>query len=378
MHSRPNERSALKRKLLAGCSINMPAPRRVGKTWLLARLADDLRADGWLVVEIDVEGLGTTTEFAQELRRRIEASCPPKVGVIASLRTRVAQVVGGTWDGGFGEALGRLDPIEFTEMLIASIAESHDKAVILIDEIAYFVLACVAADRQATHDLLYRLRALRQRYPKVRWVFTGSIGLDDVARRHGLEGALVDLDLFALASFTKAEALSFVRDPALVARFTHPFAASDDDLDWMFDELGWLSPFYLYLVANEVRPSMTSPDGRLPIAARSDLEAAFGVLLRPNRQSSFAVFREHIDKNLPAGDREVALAVLATLSRAPDGETEATLLAAAATRRPGITERGLRDVLLVLENDAIIVRRGDRFAFRSGLVRRYWQEYVAE
>ena len=59
MHDRLRERRLLKRKLEAGLSIHMPAPRRIGKTWTIGRLADDLRDDGWHVIEIDVEGMGT-------------------------------------------------------------------------------------------------------------------------------------------------------------------------------------------------------------------------------------------------------------------------------------------------------------------------------
>ena len=73
MHNRRHERDLLKRKLAAGRSIHMPAPRRIGKTWTIGRLATDLRADGWLVIEIDVEGMRTPGEFARNLCARIEA-----------------------------------------------------------------------------------------------------------------------------------------------------------------------------------------------------------------------------------------------------------------------------------------------------------------
>lgn len=312
MHNRATERAALKRKLVAGVSIHMPAPRRIGKTWLLARLAEDLRADNWLVVEVDVEGMRTTAAFASELCRRIEASCPTRVGFTANFRARIKQVIGGDWNGSFTDALGRLDPLEFTDELIATISDRTD-AVVLIDEIAYFVLECAASDPEATHEL-HPPESYPPALPKSPRLLTGSIGLDVVARRHGLEGALADLELFPLGPFTTEEARSFMCDAAIVARFTHPFTASDDDLNWMFKEMGWLSPFYLDLVANQVRPSVAPSDGQPPTATRADFEAAFAALLAPGRQSHFAVFREHIKKNLPPADAEIAWAMLDALS----------------------------------------------------------------
>ncbi|MGD0722582.1 MAG: hypothetical protein ABR970_16215, partial [Roseiarcus sp.] len=58
-HHRIAERGDLARRLAQGRSIQMPAPRRIGKTWLVGRLAEDLRAEGWLCVSIDVQGKRT-------------------------------------------------------------------------------------------------------------------------------------------------------------------------------------------------------------------------------------------------------------------------------------------------------------------------------
>jgi hypothetical protein len=63
MHHRLNERHALRAKLEAGVNINMLAPRRIGKTWTINRLADDLRQKDWQVIEMDVEGVRSASEL---------------------------------------------------------------------------------------------------------------------------------------------------------------------------------------------------------------------------------------------------------------------------------------------------------------------------
>jgi hypothetical protein len=212
----------------------------------------------------------------------------------------------------------------------------------------------------------------------VRWVLTGSIGLDTIARQYGLEGAFVDFETFVLEPFTPEEARSFMRDPDIQQQFNHMFDASDEDFDTMFSELGWLAPFYLKLVANEVRPTEPGADGKRPIVSTAEFEAAFDRLLQPNRQSEFAVWREHVRKNLPTDLRQIAMHLLHKLSEAPDGELLDTLLAKAEQAQKGATKRQVRDVLGILMNDGLIGKYGDRYAFRSGLVRRYWHEYEAE
>jgi uncharacterized protein len=368
----------VKRKLEAGLSIHMPAPRRIGKSWTVGHLATDLRADGWHVIEVDVEGMRTPREFARDLCARIEAQTSIRDRFKAHAIQRLSNVLGGTWGDKPLDALGKIDPTEFAETLIASLDESGEKTAIIIDEISQFFLALAEENAKEAYALAYKLRALQQRYKKVRWLITGSIGLDTIARRYGLEGAFVDFETFVLEPFTAAEALSYIRDQAIQQRFSHSFDASDADFEAMFSKLGWLAPWYLNLIANEVRPSIVVVPGARATATQADLDAAFEKLLQPNRRSEFAIWREHIDKNLPQPDRAIARYILDVLSKNPGGENEDTLLTQTLQTKGSVRKRQLQEILHMLVNDGLIERLHQRYTFRSGLVRRYWQEYEAE
>jgi len=375
-HHRSGERATLKRKLDAGVNIHMPAPRRIGKTWTIGRLAGDLRSAGWLAVEVDVQGMSTPHQFAADLCARIEEQIDAKKRVMAHLVKRLDGLLGGGWGDKPLEALGRVDPVQFAETLVDALSQSEKNTVIIIDEISYFFLALAETDAKAAHQFAYQLRALQLRYKKVRWLITGSIGLDTIARRYNLQGAFVDFETFPLESFTPEQARSYLRDPAVQEQLTHPFTASDEDFEAMFADLGWLAPFYLKLVANEVRPSLQGANGPGQ-ATKADFDAAFDRLLQPHRRAEFAVWPEHVRKNLPAADRAVAEHVLAALSRHPEGETEDTLIAHTVSAEPGAGQRQIREVLSILVTDGLLMRSGQRFKFRSGLVRRYWLDYEA-
>ena len=378
MHNRLDERALLKRKLEQGISIHMPAPRRIGKTWTVNRLATDLRAAGWVAVEVDVEGIRTPDKFARELCVRIEEQRSVRERLTEKLRHRFGNLLDGLRGNTPLEALSKVNPIEFAETLISSLHDSGEKAAILIDEIAYFFLALAETDVKDANAFAYQLRALQQRYKNVRWLLTGSIGLNTIARRYGLEGAFVDFETYVLEPFTLEQALSFMRDVKIQQQFNHLFDASDADFFEMFRDLGWLAPYYLKMIANEVRPSTKGSDGLSPVATADDFKAAFEKLLQPNRRSEFAVWPEHIRKNLPKDDRDIALHLLNLLSHPAEGENADTLLAGVQQRQGGVTNRQVKDVLAMLSNDGLITLANERYAFRSGLVRRFWKEYEAE
>ncbi|WP_315783174.1 MULTISPECIES: hypothetical protein [unclassified Bradyrhizobium] len=378
MHNRMRERAILRAKLEAGVNINMRAPRRIGKTWTIDQLAGDLRQADWQVVQMDVEGMRSSAEFAQALCQRIEAESSIRDRFRAHCQQRLSNVLGGKWGDRPIDALGKLDPIEFAGTLIASLAESGRKTAIIIDEIAYFFLAFAQAHPDDAHAFAYKMRGLQQAHRTVRWLLTGSIGLDIIARRYRLEGAFVDFDPFELQPFTGAEARSFLRDPKIQLQLTRAFDASDADYDWMFQDLGWLAPYYLKLIANEVHPSVAEGDGQPARATQDDFAAAFERLLQPDRRFAFAVWPEHIQKNFAVEDGALATGILDALSAAADGEIMDTLLARATRIQGSATPRQIRDILDMLMNDGLIARRGDRYGFRSGLVRRYWQDYQCQ
>ncbi|MFW2587313.1 AAA family ATPase [Sagittula sp. SSi028] len=373
MHGRKSERGTLKRKLISGQNIHMPAPRRIGKTWTINRLAEDMRKEDWLIVEVDVQGMSAPEKFARRLCQRIQGQLSKASGLHAALKSRLDALIEGNWGDNPINAIGKVDPVAFLDLLLDALEKDGRQSAIFVDEIAYFVLGFAERNNDDAKDFFYELRNLQANYSKVRWLFTGSIGLNVVAERFGLGGAFVDLDTFILEPFNEIEARSFLRDPATQNAFNHPFVSSDEDLDVLFEELGWLAPYYLKLVGNEVRPSGAARDGTLT-ATRDDLQAAMQKLLEPTRKSEFAVWREHIDKNLPKTDRILARKVLGHLSASTDGEVASTLQSAMVPE----TQRAVRDILDILQSDGLVQCAEDRYRFRSGLIRRYWQQYEAD
>lgn len=370
-HHRNAEREELMRLFEAGRSVQMLAPRRIGKTWLMGEVAKDLRARGWRCFGIDVEGHRTEEEVLRTLCREIEKTQAIHTSLLAHFKQRFEQLKGGTESTSLTQAVTRVEPALFAEALVEGLHESDGDTLILIDEISLFVLDRAQKDAAAVRAFLYLLRRLRQRFPRVRWFFSGSVGLDAVARRLGLEGALVDLEIVGLEPFSANAARSYIAELKNERQLHTPFEFADSAFEHLFQELGWNSPYYLKLVADRIRPTSAPP-----IATRDHVEAAFTELLRPIYRTHFATWKEHVEKNYP-DDASRLRALLDTLCGSAQGEMEPTLLAALVTSGSETTNRNLKDFLLALQSDGLIEKDGDRWRFASGLVRRFWAEYVA-
>jgi hypothetical protein len=359
----------------------MLAPRRVGKTWLLGRLASDL-AGSWAVISCDVEGKSTEQDFFELICANIESS----VGIAGQAGGRLRQL----WDNfkrrvvadGWQQAL-RTDWKAFAGTLVARLAEQSHPTVIMVDEIAHFVLALHKRTPSASSDFLHHLRALRQRHPQVRWLLTGCVGLDVVARQAGIAGALVDLQLFSLDPFDRTAALAYLDHLCAEREVLRPFSLDPEAAEKLLAELGWLSPYYLYHIAAEMRPT-GAPCGPLgfPGASAADMDRAFAALLNANNRTYFAVWEEHLQKNLTPQDAARARSILAVCAMQAEGELLDTIFAALSTEFPGIQRAAMRELIGLLDAAGFVMRSGDaespRHRFRSGLLRLYWRLHHAE
>ena len=158
--------------------VLMNAERRIGKTSVLRKMASD-GAPGWFPVLLDLEKFHSAEEFA--------------VGVYEQVQGYL-----GTWKKTANAARKIYEDHEFEHfkrtsgrrpwkaLLTAAVhdllAEKQEvRPVFLWDEVPYMIDHIRRADgEQAAVEVLDTLRSLRQEYPDLRMVFSGSIGLHHV------------------------------------------------------------------------------------------------------------------------------------------------------------------------------------------------------
>ena len=170
---------------------------------------------------------------------------------------------------------------------------------------------------------------------------------------------------------TREAARSYLEDLCESGQISPRFTLDDAAFDLLVEELGWLSPYYLRQIALQLRP--TGPAGSV---TNDDIQQAFTKLLSPSQRTHFAVWGEHIDKNFGAVDTGHLHTILDVACEARDGEIEASFLTRLSHSGQILSQSGLRALLRILESDGLLHQSDKRWAFRSGLLRRYWKEYM--
>jgi len=374
---RDREAEKLWRYFKNGRNVLMLAPRRMGKTVLLERLQEEGERHGFRAIVLDVEGYRHEKDFFQQMCAAIQEELGAGQAIVGALTERLRRLVQGAdnTQGDWRNLLLQMDWTLFADHLLAQLEKDTDHMpwVFLVDEITIFTKALLDSQGvTAASDFLYKLRQLCREHRKVRWLFTGSIGLDTIARRHGFEGALVDLEIFSLEPFSLETARGFLQHIAKKNGAT----LTEEAVSTLCERLGWLSPYYLQKVG-EAACEIASPSKEVDAEAA---RLAADSLLDLAHRTYWSTWREHLDKNYLDPERTRLFTILAEAAHGLDGASISSLLL--TLNRSGadpLTERGLLDLLDTLEADGYLIASSDRtcFRFRMNLLREWWLRYVA-
>lgn len=356
-------------------NLLMLAPRRIGKTVLLNQLRETAGAEGFRAIVLDVEGLPDEKAFFRECCASIQEELSTGKAVMSSFSHRLSKLLRGSNDpaGDWRQWLAATDWQDFADHLFSHLDDHQDDPpwLILVDELPVFIQKLQNRDGpQAIQAFLYWLRGMRQKHRRIRWLYAGSIGLDSVARRNQVEGALNDLEPFTLGPFDADTARRFIDD--LARRRGHPL--EDAAAQRILERLGWLSPYYLERIAEDA--CARAADGAPVDLTVADL--ATDSLLDLDKRLYWASWREHLDRNFTDPDRTRLYRILETVAKAGgDGADASLLLSALNQRDQTVGELELRDLVDTLVADGYLVRGEDgRWRFLMQLLREWWLRYV--
>lgn len=363
-----------------GDNISMHGPRRLGKTFLLDRLVDQAPGRRWVAVKVELAGCTSTTMVFQELCSRLGERRSGGEQVKTYLLQRLTQCLGASApDGGpWYQAFIHLDHAQYLERLIRALHEDATRRwVLLIDELPIFLKALHdqgTAGVDTARQFMNLLIRLQQACPKVRWLITGSIGIEPLARVGQYLGTLAKFRPFTLDPLAEDAAKDLVQDLAREGKLMGRRTITDDEADCLVAAVGWRSAFYLEALAQKLRgaPS-TDRDG-----AHKAVNEAVSRLLEPAEAATFGPWEEHLRKHYRDQDCTVAFAVLNALAARPHGMDLNGLLAQVG--RADLTPDVLLAVLQRLHNEGFVeVNNWDAdrpvSAFRNPLLKRWWQRY---
>lgn len=363
-----------------GDNISMHGPRRLGKTFLLDRLVDQAPERRWVAVKVELAGCTSAAMVFRELCSRLGERRSGGEQAKAYLMQRLNQCLGASaQDGGpWYQAFVHLDHAQFLERLIRALDEDATRRwVLLIDELPIFLKALHdqgAAGVDAARQFMNQLIRMQQACPRVRWLITGSIGIEPLARVGQYLGTLAKFRPFTLHPLPEGPAKDLVQDLAQEGKLMGRRCITDDEADRLVAAVGWRSAFYLEALAQKLRGAPSSDcDG-----AQQAIDEAVARLLEPSEMATFGPWEEHIRKHYRDTECVVAFAVLNALATCPHGMDLSGLLAQVG--RPDLTQDALLAVLQRLHIEGFV--EVDNWAddrpvsnFRNPLLKRWWQRY---
>lgn len=382
------------REILDNDDILLLGARRIGKTSIARAVMAALRAEGWRTIEINV----ASCQDEQGFLSKLDAALAPE---LASLTDKAKTLIGDGVDaitkriqsvkvsvagvGAIDVAVGGGANEDWTEVAndvlrLISRVEHDQRWLIYVDELPIMLFNIIRADPQNGVQRVRRfldwfrndVRALPD-VRTIRWLVSGSVGLDTLVQQHGMADTINSMKHESLEPFSEPVAISMLGK--LASRYAMTF--SDDDARSMVAAVVWTQPYYLQLAFNHLRSLMLEePD----IKAGKLIESAVEKLVLPGGDNDFHHWEGRLFIQLSAADSSHCLALLNLAAQTTVGARAESLLAELQGRMPNATaEEALRAFVIlrdVLQRDAYWwpdeSTGAKRYRFRLEPLRRWW------
>lgn len=366
-YGREKELATANRLLDSGNSLLLAAPRRIGKSSFAKKLITQKSNEGWKCVYIDLEETQNETEFLELLLSAIEeknlwadvASTSVKALKGALVRIKSLKI---------GPVTLNVDQSQDGDNIYQGLknAINHKtKSLIVIDELTLF-LNCLQRQEQGEEKIrfiLNWLRSLRQvSGTQVRWLFAGSVGLNNFTQLHGLSYSINDLTNFHLGELDEIEARGLLKSLAESSELN----MKDDIINYTVDKLSWNIPYFIQLVIWQL--ILLWKEGEL---SRNDIDMVYSSLSNSEYLSTWS------ERLVEFPNEMDARKILDQLSISPEGTSTALLISIYQQGHKNLSvdecNHKARKLLNMLDNDGYIMNSSGKWTFRSPLLRDYWK-----
>jgi uncharacterized protein len=358
------------RRLEAGNHLYLSAPRRAGKTSIMRALEDKPRA-GYVFVYVNVEDCIDPEQYFRLLAEELEKS--DANGKLAKLGDKAKPV--------FTAFLDRIKKIKFAgfelettvpgaqkqsyaqafEQLLQDLESDALTIVVMVDEFPVAVEGIAKAiNNQAAVTFLHTNRGMRQRSGEgIRFIYTGSIGLPNVARKLDPMPTINDLNVVEIPPLTKEEGVAMSK---LILQ-TYGLTMPDATIQHMLKEIDWLMPFFIQLVIQLVIDEHESSN--TPIS-NSMVDTVIAKASNHRNNIYFASYYDRLAQALPEDECVIAKSILkeiadngsSTLSKHLDNDAQ--------------------HIIETLEYDGYIHEASGAYRFNSPILRKWWQKHARD
>lgn len=353
-------------------NISMFAPRRLGKSWLMKNLLlKEAASKGWSAIYCDLQHANSYQKAVEALIHDLQQSADIKENLLNVVKTTFKEVLTGNIKS-FKDILAQTDPDKLLDVILSYLNNRTDgkPVLILLDEVTVCASNIMKISIDDGQLLLNMLRKVRDAYPKICWMLTGSIGMDHFTRQYNMSGVFNNLHPFLIEPFKQDIAIAFVTD-FCNNKVMNPFVLEADVHLHLQKRVGWLSPYYLEKLCLQIQPSEQNED--VMAATIADIDKACNTLLQHPHNQVFSGWPDHLERNVHNDIRPVCKVILKYICTSEAGESRDTIR---TKLTPEYTPEQITEALIMLQNDGFIRKnQKNKFHFSMQLLADYWQEY---
>jgi len=382
------------RQILDHDDILLLGPRRIGKTSLARAVMAITRKDGWKAIEIVVASCIDEKGFLDKLEGELKKAIDSRAGKLwdgvrekfGALGKRIKSLKFGGFGATAEVGLAGSDADDWITVgneLLALLGELDDRWLIYVDELPIMLFNIIRQDQTGGVLRVRRfldwfrndVRALAGA-GKVRWLISGSVGLDTLVQEHGMADTINSLNHQNLPPFTDPLACQLIRELATSYKIT----LDDNAVRQLVDAVSWPQPYYLQIAFQQLRSLIAASPATPP---QDLIETAIDQIIQPGvgADNDFHHWEKRLDMQLAPPLAALAKALLAQSAARPGGTRAENLLDTVQQRHPGASDDEaralfvrLRDILLRdaywLADDSSGSGRHYRFALEP--LRRWW------
>ncbi len=233
-------------------NISIAAPRRVGKSSFMLNLPGKEMA-GYKCIYIITESVNKPNEFFKKLYKTVlsQLSTGAKFkqfldGVFSRLDIKKISAT----EIEFGKSdINYFDELQF---LCKEIKQFPYKMVLLIDEFSQTIENIITdVSKEAARNFLHQCRELRQSTDvksKISFVYTGSIGLENLVISIDEPRSITDLGDFKIPPLSENEAKELI----INILDNEDYHFSQVDRAYLLSKLKWLLPYFIHVIMSEI------------------------------------------------------------------------------------------------------------------------------
>ncbi|MEL6500279.1 MAG: AAA family ATPase [Cyanobacteria bacterium J06623_1] len=348
-------------------SLIFSGERRIGKSSILKKMTAEA-APEMLPIYRDLEGIRTPIEFVEAVWQDTETYLREE-GQARRVREYISQLTGSYFDGyQLPEAAADHWKILLTKTIEDLVTLQNKQVVLIWDEMPHML---GNFQDETAMEVLDSLRSLRQTYPDVRMIFSGSIGLHHIIKNLQRAGYSNDPtnDMYPI----EGQPLSLEEATKLAINLLQGEEIPIEDLAPTARDIASAVdciPFYIHHLIEQFKDI----DGEID---RETIEGTITACLRSTVNLwKMDHYRERIDNYYSDEQKPYALEILDILSINPP--TSFSRLWQYLKSEPDTKDKEMaRTVLRLLLKDYYLIQEdnlsGSLYTFRYRLVQKYWQ-----